>query len=159
MTGNGVGNLVFTLLSAVAGPSATGHGSASRGEARSAAARGYWEARCQGATASATPASWSRFPSSRPRWSGCARDQGLAPRTHAALDEYPLDRGTVHLGVAGDGALLHVEAFAFVGLGDGDDAGVAVNPTRGAKGEGRGLARRQPLQRRPAPRARRAGLT
>ena len=62
------------------------------------------------------------------------------------------------MGVAGDGALLHVEAFAFVGLGDGDDAGVAVNPTRGAKGEGRGLARRQPLQRRPAPRARRAGL-
>ena len=128
MTGNGVSNLVFTLLSAVAGPpSATGHTSASRGEARSAAARGYWEARCQGATASATPAS--------SRWSGCARDQGLAPRTHAALDEYPLDRGTVHLGVAGDGGLLHVEAFAFVGLGDGDDdAGVAVNPTRGAKG-------------------------
>ena len=32
---------------------------------------------------------------------------------------------TVHLGVAGDGALLHVEAFAFVGLGDGADPGVA----------------------------------
>ena len=69
----------------------------------------------------------ARFPSSKPRWSGCARYQGLAPRTHAALDEYPypLDHGTVHLGVAGDGALLHVEAFAFVGLGDGDDPGVA----------------------------------
>ena len=40
---------------------------------------------------------------------------------------------TVHLGVAGDGALLHVEAFAFVGLGDGDDAGVAVNPTKGGE--------------------------
>jgi len=33
----------------------------------------------------------------------------------------------MHLGVAGDGALLHVEAFAFVGLLDGADPGVAVD--------------------------------
>jgi hypothetical protein len=45
------------------------------------------------------------------------------------------DREAVHLRVSGDGALLHVEAFAFVGLYDGGDAGVTVD----APGGGRGL--------------------
>ena len=43
----------------------------------------------------------------------------------AALDEGVLDGHAVHLGIAGDGALLHVEAFALIGLHGGADAGVA----------------------------------
>ena len=70
-------------------------------------------------------------------------DQGAALRPlaerlgagHATFDEHALDREAVHLCVAGDGALLHVEAFALVGLHDGRDAGVAVD----AAGRGRGL--------------------
>ena len=41
----------------------------------------------------------------------------------------------MHLGVAGDDALLHVEALALVGLLHGGDAGVAVEwPVRGRGG-------------------------
>jgi hypothetical protein len=39
----------------------------------------------------------------------------------------------VHLRVSGDGALLHVEAFAFVGLYDGGDAGVTVDAPGGGR--------------------------
>ena len=52
----------------------------------------------------------------------------------AALDEHLVDRQAVHLGVAGDDALLHVEALALVGLLHGGDARVAV----AVAGRGRG---------------------
>ena len=58
-----------------------------------------------------------------------AAPSGRSPRGldagDAALDEGVLDGHAVHLGIAGDGALLHVEAFALIGLHGGADAGVA----------------------------------
>ena len=54
----------------------------------------------------------------------------------AALDEHLARRvEAVHLGVAGDGALLDIEALALVGLHDGGDPGVAVDAA-GCRGRG-----------------------
>lgn len=54
----------------------------------------------------------------------------------AVLDEHLLDRQPLHSGVAADDALLHVQALAFVGLGDGRDVGVAVDVAGGDRGGG-----------------------
>ena len=51
----------------------------------------------------------------------------------AALDVHVVDRQPLHLRVAGDLPLLHVEAFALVGLPHGRDAAIAVD----AAGRGR----------------------
>ena len=54
---------------------------------------------------------------------------------HAALHEHLVDHEAMHLGIAGDHALLNIQALALVGLLDGGDAGVAV---AAASGYGRG---------------------
>ena len=59
--------------------------------------------------------------------------EGLGSRD-AALQEHSLDGETVHLGVAGNRPLLHLQALALFGLLQGADAAVAVD----AAGEGRG---------------------
>ena len=76
------------------------------------------------------------WPSGSTGCSGRLRDRGEQRRAvgavakglgsqDAALDEHALDREAVHLGVAGNGALLHVEALTLVGLGDSADPSVA----------------------------------
>ena len=53
------------------------------------------------------------------------------------LDEHLVELQALHRGVAADHPLLHVEAFALVGLGDGVDAGIAVDVAGGGRGGGR----------------------
>ena len=57
----------------------------------------------------------------------------------AAFDEDMLEAQSVHLGVAGKLPLLNVQALAFIGLGDGGDAAIAVDSAGWRAGGERGL--------------------
>jgi integrase len=59
--------------------------------------------------------------------------EGLGSRD-AAFNEYSVDHQALHGRIAGDHALLDVEALALVGLLDGRDAGVAVDVAGGGRG-------------------------
>ena len=75
---------------------------------------------------------------------------------HAAFDEHLVDRQAVHLGVAGDDALLHVEAFALVGLHDGARRGRSRR--RGRPGQGMRRSPQPCVRRRRARRGLLAGV-